>query len=323
MMLAGVSSEHGLQISHVARPEPAEGQVLVDVAAAGMNRADLNAAKGGGVATRDSLGRPVGMEWAGRIVAVGAGVTAFAIGDMVACSGTGGYAEYAVADAGRCLPLAEGLDPTEAGGLRVALMTAHNALVTEGNFQRDMTVLVHGASSAVGIAAMRIARLLGASIVMGTSSTLEKRNQLDTLGADVAIDSARDDWVDEVLSATGTRGADVVIDMVTGSGLNATMRATAIHGTIVNVGRLGGLRCDLDLDLHSARRLRLTGVTFRTRSVPEIHAINTGVARDLWPQVMSGALRLPIARAFPLAQAQDAHAFMAANHHLGKILLVP
>jgi NADPH:quinone reductase len=322
MMLAGVASETGLVMREIPRPVAEAGQILVKVIAAGLNRADLNAAKGAGVASKSALGRPIGMEWSGTVEAVGGDVMGIAVGDVVACSGTGGYAEYAVADAGRVL-FVRTADPVATAGLPLALMTAHNALVTEGRFARGQTVLVHGATSGVGIAALKVARLLQAAKVIGTSTTAEKCARLIGLGADVAIDSSAANWSQQVLDATGGNGADVVVDMVTGSSINETMLATALHGHIVNVGRLGGTSADLNLDLHALRRLNFVGVTFRSRSIEQVRDIVARVRQDLWRYVENGALALPVDRSFALAAAPDAHAYMAANRHFGKILLRP
>lgn len=239
----------------------------------------------------------------------------------VACSGTGGYAEYALADAGRALPIGGALDPITAAGLPLALMTAYNALVTAGRFAAGQTILVHGASSGVGIAAMRIARLLNAGKVIGTSTNASKRDRLNEFGADLMIDPSSINWSQQILDATDGRGADVVVDMVTGAGINEAMRATALQGYLVNVGRLGGLTGEFDLDLHASRRLNFIGVTFRSRTLDEVRSIVSLLRRDIWPLVEQGKLTLPIDRRFAFADVADAHRYMAANQHLGKIVL--
>lgn len=322
-MMAGVASADGLAIREVAIPEPAPGQVLVKVHAAGMNRADLNAAKGTGVASADSHGKPIGMEWSGEVVAVGAGVDSIAPGTPVACSGTGGYAEYAVAAAGRCIPLhATSADLDQAAILPLALMTAYNALIDLGAMKAGDSVLIHGAGSAVGLAAIGIAKLMGARRIGATSRSVETRARLIASGADLALDPS-EGWVEQWLAGTDTHGADIIVDMVTGTCLNETMKAAAILGRIVNVGRLGGLKAEIDLDLHALKRISLIGATFRTRSLAEVEAIVTGVRRDIWPHVESGAFTLPIDSSFALADAKAAHAHMASDRHFGKILIRP
>lgn len=322
-MLAGVSGENGLHLAEVPVPVPAEGQVLVRVRAAGMNRADLNAARGAGVATKASLGRPIGMEWAGEVAEIGAGVTGLKPGDHVMCSGAGGYAPFAVADAGRCFRLS-GAEPDwpKMAVLPLVLMTAHDALITNGRMSEGGTVLVQGASSAVGLATMQIARLKGAKTVIGLSGNPEKRARLAAFGATHALDPDAD-WLAAVLEATEGRGVDTVVDMVSGDAMNRLMQATAIRGRIVNVGRLGGTTAQFDFDLHAARRLDYIGVTFRTRSAEEVRRIVELVQQDLWDDIEGGRLSLPIDRSFALSDAVAAHAHMAGNAHFGKIVLIP
>lgn len=319
-MRAAVSSAEGLVLREVAIPEPGSEQILVKVAAAGMNRADLNAARGAGVARPEDLGRPIGMEWSGEVVAAGQGADRFRPGDRVACSGTGGYAEYALCDMGRALPIAPGtLDLRTAAGYPLVLMTAHNAL-TLAAFRPGDRLFVHGASSAVGIAAVRIARLLGAGTIGVSSRSPQKREALNGYGADVAV-SPEPGWADAWRDACG--GADVLIDMIAGPAFDETLSAMALLGRLVLVGRLAGTRADFDLDRIMLKRLSVIGATFRTRSVAEVRAIVDGVAAQVWPHVLSGALTLPVDRTFALAEAPQAHARMARDGHFGKILLVP
>ncbi len=313
-MLAGVADPGGLKIADIAIPRPGADDMLVKVAAAGLNRADLFAA------TMSPAGTAIGMEWAGEVVEVGANVRGFAVGNRVACSGAGGYAEYAVCNTRRAIRISSKLDLTEAATLPLVLMTAHNALATVGALKAGEKVLIHGASSGAGIAAVRIARLLGAGFVAATSRNPANRAKLSELGADCVIDPA-EGWSDQLREATGGHGADVIIDMVTGPGLNETMKAAALLGRIVNVGRLGGPSAEINLDLHAVNRISLIGVTFRTRTLDEIAEISRGVETALWHHVESGALRLPLDRAFPLAEAPAALAHMAANEHFGKIAL--
>lgn len=323
-MIAGTASESGLILKEIPVPEAGSEQVLVKVHAAGINRADLIAATGAYGPPGDSFGKAIGMEWAGEIVAVGEGVKGLKIGDMVACSGMGGYAEYAVADMGRAIKFDPAKLPVEeAATLPLALMTAHNALSTAGAFKSGDSVLVHGASSAVGIAALRIARLLGASIVCGSSTQASKRALLKDFGADFSIDPTQAQWSKQVLDATEGRGVDVVVDMVTGPSLNEAMRATALLGRIVNVGRLGGKQVELDLDYHSFKRVSLIGVTFRSRSLIEVREVVRAMKEALWGHVEAGTLRLPLDRSFALHEAVDALGYMASNQHFGKLVIKP
>lgn len=321
-MLAGVASPEGLVVRELPVPVARPGEVMVKVFAAGLNRADLNAAKGAGIATAGSHGKPIGMEWSGEIIALGQGVTDLAIGDHVACSGTGGYAEFAVAPAVRTIRLGPATDMDQAAVLPLALMTADNALRALGGMTAGDTVLVHGASSAVGQAAIRIARLMGAGRVIATARDAGKHARLAAMGADLALDPSGD-WISRIRAATDGKGADIIIDMVTGPQLRETMQASAILGRIVNVGRLGGLEAQIDLDLHSRDRISLIGATFRTRSLAEIGEIVMRVRDDLWPFVETGELALPIDRAFALSEAVEAHRWMSSDRHFGKIVLHP
>jgi NADPH2:quinone reductase len=324
MMRAGVASENGLTVQLVARPQPASEQILVRVVAAGMNRADLNAAKGAGVAGKDSWGKPIGMEWAGKIVAVGDGVRAFKPGEFVMCSGTGGYAEYAVADMGRTISLdGSNLVLEHAAALPLALMTAHDAVITNGRLRSGEAVLVQGASSAVGLAALQIAKKVGASLVIATSTSATRSKRLAAFGADLVLDPSDPSWVDQVLKATDGQGANVIIDMVSGATVNGSMRAAAVLARMVNVGRLGGVKTEFDLDLHSLKRLNYMGTTFRTRNLAEVREIVRVMRADLWEAIVSGKIELPVDRIFPLDEAAAAHAYMASNAHFGKIVLKP
>jgi NADPH:quinone reductase len=322
-MKACIASETGVQLSDVPQPLPQRNEVLVRVRAAGLNRADLNAAKGSGIATREAIGRPIGLEWAGEIVATGEDVRDFRPGDRVMCSGSGGYAEYAVADAGRTLKLPPDMDFAEAGVLPLALLTMHDALVTNGRLKPGDSVLIQGASSGVGIMGLQIARLKGAKPAIGTATNAARRERLAEFGADLALDTRDPAWADQVLAATEGRGVDLIVDMISASVIDQTMKAAAVLGRIVNVGRLGGAKGEFDFDLHAMKRIDYVGVTFRTRSIAEIREITRRMQDDLWNAVTAGKLRLPIDRFFPLAEAAAAHAHMRANAHFGKIVLIP
>ncbi|MBN8890528.1 MAG: zinc-binding dehydrogenase, partial [Rhodospirillales bacterium] len=178
-----------------------------------------------------------------------------------------------------------------------------------------------GASSGVGLMGMQIARVMGARLVIGTSTNAMRRARLAEFGADLAIDTAEPDWSRHVLEATGGRGVELIIDQVSASVANQNMKATTILGRIVNVGRLGGFKGEFDYDLHALRRIAYIGVTFRTRSADEVREINRRMRADLWGAVEAGTLRLPIDRTFPLDEAAAALAHMRANGHFGKIVL--
>lgn len=322
-MKAAVVAEGSVQVQDVPEPRPKPNEVLVRVRAAGLNRADLGVAAGQAHGRMGGPGTVLGLEFAGEVVEVGADVPGgIRPGQRVMASGNGGYAEYAVADWGRVSPLPDANMGWEAAAtLPVALQTMHDAVVTNGALAAGESVLIQGASSGVGLMGMQIAKAMGAGLVLGSSTDPGRRERLGEFGCDVAVDTGAHDWPDRVLEATGDKGVGLIVDQVSGPVANGNLRCCAILGRIVNVGRLGGARCEFDFDLHALRRIRYVGVTFRTRSVEEVREINRRMRADLWAAVEAGGLRLPIDRVFPLAEAAEALAHMRANRHFGKIVL--
>jgi len=321
-MKAAVVTEGGVEVREVQKPQPGPEQVLVRVRAAGLNRADLQVAAGRSHGGIGGAGTIVGLEFAGEVEAVGSNVTAVKPGDRVMASGSGGYAEYAVADRGRVSPIpANNMSWEQAATLPIALQTMHNALVTAGRLKSGEAVMIQGASSGVGLMGLQIAKLKGARLVIGTSTNAARRARLKEFGADLAVDTTRPNWSDEVQAATGKKGVDLIVDQVSASVANENMKAAAILGRIVNVGRLGGAKGEFDFDLHALKRIDYIGVTFRTRSVEEVREIVEAMRADLWGDVESGRLKLPIDRTFPLAEAAAALAHMRENKHFGKIVL--
>lgn len=310
-----ISTPEGAQLREVPRPVPGPQEILVRVRAASLNRADL-----AGLDARD--GKIIGMEWAGEVVEVGPEAKRYKPGDRVMCTGAGAYAEYAVTDWGRACPAPPGDLPFEQLTiLTLALQCMHDAIVTKGRMRRGDAVLIHGASSGVGLMGLQIARLLGAGLVIGTSTNADRRARLPEFGAQLALDSSLPDWGDAVMKATDGRGVDVIVDQVTGKNFAQTMKTAAMGGRIVNLGRLGGAGGEFDFNLHALRRLSYIGVTFRTRSVQEIREINEAMMADLSDAVGQGKLKLPIDRVMPLEEAAQALALMRANAHFGKIVL--
>lgn len=324
-MKAVVVSGEGPQLVTTAIPAVGPDDVLVRVHAAALNRADLHVAAGHRHGASGGTGAVIGIEWAGEVVALGAAVPAecdLAIGDRVMCSGAGGYAEYAATDWGRVYKISgASMDFVQAATLPVALQTAHEAITASGGFQQGESVLVQGASSSVGLMSMQVARLLGASKVIGTSTRPDRQDKLQALGADAVVVTGSNDWPQQVQELTGGQGVDLLVDFVAGATMNPNMRATRICGRIVNVGRMGGFTGEFDFDLHSLRRIRYVGVTFRTRSRQEVRQIARNMRDDLWEAVTQGKLRLPVHRTFKLEHASDALACMKTNTHFGKIVL--
>jgi len=318
-MQAVVVGASGLEGRTVPIPVVRDGEALVRVSYAALNRADLGMAKGHRHGSAGGSGAVAGLEWAGHVVAVGAGTSGLREGDRVMCSGAGAYAEYALTTPATAMVVPGALSLAAAACLPVGLITMHDAIVTNGCLLAGESVLVQGASSGVGIIALQVAKMMGAGLVIGTSTNANRRARLADFGADAAVDSGAPEWPEVISELTGGAGVDLIIDQVAGPAINDTMKAAALRGRIVNVGRLGGLRGEFDFDLHALKRIRYLGVTFRTRSRAEVAAVWAAVRRDLSDRL--GEFRIPVDRVFPLAEAADAQAYMAANRHFGKVLL--
>ncbi len=321
-MKAVTVTEDGVKILDAPAPKPNANQVLVRVRACGLNRADLMVASGMAHGAIGGPGTIVGMEVSGEVAGVGSEVKGFSVGDRVMCSTASAWAEYAVADPGRTVRIPDtNMSYETAATLPVALQTMHDAVVTHGGAAPGKTIMIQGASSGVGIMGMQIAKLKGASLVVGSSTNAGRRARLSEFGADLAVDPSDPGWVDQVLQATGGEGVDAIIDQVSGYVANQNLAATKIKGRIINVGRLGGFSGDFNFDLHAARRINYIGVTFRTRTIEEIREIVRRTWENLGDAVVDGKLSLPMDRTYPMEQVADALARMKANQHFGKITL--
>jgi NADPH2:quinone reductase len=320
-MKAYVYGANGAAIAEIAKPTPKGTQVLIKVHACGLNRADLGMTKGHVHGSAGGVGTVLGMEWAGEVAELGPEAKGVKVGDKIMGSGGAGFAEYTLADHGRLFRAPSNMNFEEAATLPVALATMHNAVVTHGALQAGQSVLVQGASSGVGLMAMQIAKLKGASLVIGSSTDEMRRGRLKEFGADLAVDSSDPGWVDQVLKATNGEGVDLIVDQVSGKVANQNLAATKVKGRIVNVGRLGGTRGEFNFDLHAARRITYVGVTFRTRSIEEIREIFDEVRKDIWGAVESRKLQLPIDKVFSFDDIGKAFDHMEANKHLGKIVV--
>jgi NADPH2:quinone reductase len=320
-MKAYVYGANGAAITEVAKPSPKGTQVLVRVHACGLNRADLGMTKGHAHGSAGGAGTVLGMEWAGEIAEVGPDARGVKPGDKVMGSGSAAFAEYTLADHGRLYRTPSNMNFEEACTLPIAISTMHNAVVTVGGLQPGQTVMIQGASSGVGLMALQIAKLKGASLVVGSSTDATRRGRLKEFGADLAVDSSDPGWVDQVLQATSGEGVDLIVDQVSGKVASQNLKATRIKGRIVNVGRLGGTHADFNFDLHAARRISYIGVTFRSRTIEEIREIFDEVRKDIWPAVESRKLQLPIDKVFGFDDIGKAFDHMEANKHLGKIVV--
>ena len=315
-MMAAANTADGLVWIEVPRPVPKPSEVLVRVHMAGLNRADLKAKR----PARGDHSVP-GMDWAGEVVAVGAEAKDVQPGERVMCFGSGGYAQYAVTDWGRVMRLPPDFSYERGATLPLALLTAHDALVTNGRLTAGEAVLIQAASSGVGLMALQIAKAMGAGLVIGTSTRADRRARLKEFGADLALDSTSPGWVDEIQAATGGKGVNLIIDFIAGPMMNRNMQAAAVQARIVNAGRLGASQAEFDFDLHALKRIDYVGVTFRTRNLDDVREMSRRLKADLWDAIAAGRLSLPIDRVFDLREAAAAQEYMRSDAHFGKILL--
>jgi len=321
-MQAAVVGEKGVEVRDLPKPTAKPNEVLIRVRASTLNRADLLVALGHQHGSVGGVGARLGLECSGEVEAIGSDVQGVKPGDRVMASAPGGFAEYVVTDAGRVHRIpGNNMSYEQAACFPVALQTMHNAIVTAGRLKRGETMLMQGASAGVGLLGMQIGKLLGASLVIGTSTNAERRARLSEFGCGLALDSSDASWPERVKQATGGKGVDLIVDLVSAPVANANLDAASILGRIVNVGRLGGMKGEFDFDKHALKRIDYIGVTFRTRSPEEVREINRLMRADLWPALEAGKLSLPIYKSFRLADIAEALALMRANRHFGKIVI--
>lgn len=323
-LLVGESGgEHpALTTVDIPDPEPGRGEVLVRVTAAGVNRADR--LQRAGRYRQPALARPgatvAGMEVVGVVEALGPSrgeAAPISVGDRVMAMCGGSYAELAVVPAGLLLPVPDAVPDEDAAALPVALMTAYDALVRAGRFAQGESVLVTAAASAIGLGALAVARLLGASRVFGTSRSSRGLAAIASAGGQPVVAEA----VAALRDRTDGRGIDVAVDHVGGDIAADALSVLARGGRLVSVGRLGGQRIGLDLNHLARERLTVVGATFRTRSLAEYVEIADGVRERLLPHVADGSLRLPISTVRPLARANDVLDMLDQERPPGKIVL--
>jgi putative PIG3 family NAD(P)H quinone oxidoreductase len=301
-------------------PRPGPGEVLIRVEAAGVNRPDILQRRGLYPAPP---GAPtiLGLEAAGTIVALGAGVTTLEQGQPVcALLAGGGYAQFAIAPAGQCLPVPEALSALEAAAMPETLFTVWTNLFERAYARDGETVLVHGGTSGIGTMAIALGKLFGLRTIV-TCGSDEKCARAEALGADRAVNYRTRDFVAEVKEFTGGRGVDVVLDMVGGDYAARNLECLAEDGRHVSIAVQRGVEASLNLATIMRRRLTLTGSTLRPRLVEFKSLVAEELLRLVWPEVARGALRPVIDSVFPLAQAADAHRRMESGEHVGKIVL--
>jgi NADPH2:quinone reductase len=300
-------------------PSPGDGEILVKVAAAGVNRPDVMQRKGLYPPPKGAPDIP-GLEIAGEIVARGTGVTRWKTGDRVmALVIGGGYAEYCLAHGSHAMP-ASGLSMIDAAAIPETFFTVWHNAFERGGLKQGETLLVHGGSSGIGTAAIQLAKTFGARVII-TAGSEEKCEACRKLGADTAINYKTQDFVAIAKEVTGGKGADVILDMVGGDYIGRNYEAAAVEGRIVQIAFQGSSKATVDFRRIMLKRLHHTGSTLRSRSVADKGAIRQAVETHALPLIASGKVRPVIYKTFPLREAAAAHALMETSAHIGKIVL--
>jgi putative PIG3 family NAD(P)H quinone oxidoreductase len=306
----------------VPDPDPGPGEVVIEVAASGVNRADLMQREG---RYPPPPGAPpyLGLECSGRVRSVGAGVTGWRPGDEVcALLAGGGYAEQVVVPAGQLLPVPAHVEMKEAAAFPETACTVYANVFQLAGLVRGETLLVHGGSSGIGTMAIQLGKAFGARVAC-TAGSPEKLARCRELGADIAINYRDTDFAAALLDATGGAGADVILDIMGASYLARNLAALATDGRLVIIGRQGGSRAEIDLGVLQGKRASVHATTLRARPANEKAAVVAAVHDRVWPLIEAGQITAVIDRKLPMSQAAQAHRALAASEHIGKILLLP
>src|SRR5262245_40148556 len=301
-------------------PQPGPGEVLVKVAAAGVNRPDVMQRQGLYPPPAGATDIP-GLEIAGEVVALGAGVARWKLRDQVmALVVGGGYAEYCPAHESHCLPAPPTLTAIEAAAIPETFFTVWHNVFERGRLKSGETLLVHGGSSGIGTTAIQLGKAFGARVIT-TAGTAAKCDACQALGADLAVNYRSEDFVAATKTATGGKGADVILDMIGGDYIERNYEAAAVEGRVVQIAFQGRSKATVDFLRVMLKRLTHTGSTLRARSVPDKGAIARGVETQVLPLIAAGKVKPVIDSTYPLAQAAAAHARMETSAHIGKIVL--
>jgi NADPH:quinone reductase len=301
-------------------PRPGPGEVLIKVAAAGVNRVDTFQ-RMGNYPVPDGATDLLGLEIAGEVVARDDAAVEWSVGDRVcALVAGGGYAEYCPVPATHCLPIPKGLDLVQAASLPETYFTVWTNVFERAALQPGETLLVHGGSSGIGVAAIQLAKNLGSPVAV-TAGSVEKCAACRSLGAELAVNYRTDDFVSAVNNFTGDKGVDVILDMVGGDYVARNIEALAIEGRLVYIAFLKGSQVDVDLRPMMVKRLSVMGSTLRPLTVERKAAIAATLRERIWPLIDTGNIKPVIHATFPLAQAAEAHRLMESSAHIGKIML--
>ncbi|WP_395658902.1 NAD(P)H-quinone oxidoreductase [Nocardioides sp.] len=321
VVTAGAGGPEVLSVAELPDPEPGPGEVVLDVAAAALNRADL-LQRQGFYPPPPGASDVIGMECSGTVAAVGDGVSGWSVGDP-ACAllAGGGYAERVAVPAGQLMPVPAGVDLVTAAALPEVACTVWSNVFMIAGLKPHEVLLVHGGAGGIGSFAIQLAHQLGAT-VLTTAGTEEKRAACLALGADVAIDYREQDFVAVVKETTDGHGADVVLDNMGAKYLDRNIDALATEGRLVVIGMQGGSKAELDIGKLLRKRAAVIGTTLRARPVEEKAAICASVVEHVWPLVAEGLVQPVVNGTMPLAEAAAAHALMESGEHSGKILLV-
>ncbi|WP_247045978.1 NAD(P)H-quinone oxidoreductase [Arthrobacter rhizosphaerae] len=312
-----------LEIRNVPAPVPGPGEVLIDVVAAGLNRADVQQRKGYYPPPAGASEVP-GLEVSGRIAGFGPDVAKpFSVGDkVVALLGGGGYAEQVAVPAGQVLRIPDGVDLVTAAALPEVAATVYSNLIMTAQLQPGETVLIHGATGGIGTMAVQLAKAFGAKVAT-TAGTAEKVSTATAfLGADIAINYAEEDFDESLRAQNGGRGADVILDVVVAKYLKQNVDALADYGRLIVIGLQGGTKGELDLGKLLGKRAAIVGTALRPRPSEEKAVIMNAVRESVWPLVSDGTIRILVAKTFPLDQVRAAHEYFDSGEHMGKVLLV-
>jgi putative PIG3 family NAD(P)H quinone oxidoreductase len=301
-------------------PQAGAGEVLIKVAAAGVNRPDCLQRQGSYPPPKGASDIP-GLEIAGEVVALGDGVTDLKVGDRVCALVTGGgYAEYCAAPAVQCLPVPKGYSMAQAAALPETFFTVWVNVFQRSGLKSGESFLVHGGTSGIGTTAIQLAKAFGCT-VFATAGSAEKVKACKDLGADHAIDYKTEDFVEVVKAATGGKGVDVILDMVGGDYIPRDIKALAEDGRLSFIAFLGGPKAEVNFAAVMMKRLTITGSTLRARPVAVKAQLAAELKEKVWPLLDAGRVAPVMAAAFPLAEAAKAHALMESSDHIGKIVL--